>query len=122
MRHSEARLPQGATNRVQDSVNFARLGFRVTALLPHTCARTAAAKAITMQSGAVISDWSQVSEDMRTSLSREALRQARQVIGAQAALLADQMEAGVLAPLEGPDALRLLAMILGEDDTLRNAA
>ncbi len=56
------------------------------------------------------------------SLSREALSRARQLVGAQAGLLAEQMERGILPALDGPDALRLLAMILGagEEDGKAN--
>ena len=54
----------------------------------------------------------------QTSLSSEALRYARQIVGAQAEILADQMDRGAMPKFDGPDALRLLAMILGgEDDT-----
>jgi hypothetical protein len=82
----------------------------------------AAAKASAMNASAKLSDWSMVSPELQVALSREALRQARQVIGAQAGLLAEQMDAGALTRLDGPDALRLLAMILAEEDPLLKAA
>ena len=47
-------------------------------------------------------------------LAREALERARHIIGAQAQLLAEQMERGSIPSFDGPDALRLLAMILGD--------
>ncbi len=61
------------------------------------------------------SDWTTVSTDLQISLSREALTRARQLISAQASMLADQMDLGVVPTLDGPDALRLLAMILVEE-------
>jgi len=67
------------------------------------------------KAGVMASDWASVSPDMQVSLSREALIRARQLISAQAGMLADQMDLGVVPPLDGPDALRLLAMILVED-------
>ncbi len=89
---------------------------------PKQRARMAIAKAYPMDPVITVSDWSSVSPQLQASLSREALRQARQVISAQAGLLADQMEAGLLTPLDGPDALRLVAMILAEEDPLLQAA
>jgi hypothetical protein len=67
------------------------------------------------ESSAMTSDWATVSPDLQVSLSREALSQARLLISAQASMLADQMDLGVVPPLDGPDALRLLAMILVEE-------
>jgi hypothetical protein len=61
------------------------------------------------------SDWASVSPDIQVSLSREALIRARQLISAQAGMLADQMDLGLLPQLDGPDALRMLAMILVEE-------
>jgi FPC/CPF motif-containing protein YcgG len=61
------------------------------------------------------SDWALVSHEMQVSVSREALIRARQLISAQAGMLADQMDLGVVPALDGPDALRLLAMILAEE-------
>ncbi|HJS88317.1 MAG TPA: hypothetical protein VJ779_22950 [Acetobacteraceae bacterium] len=58
--------------------------------------------------------WDTLSPDLQLSLSREALSQARRLVGAQAAVLAEQMELGALPSLEGPDALRLLAMMLDD--------
>ena len=63
----------------------------------------------------MLSEWSDLDPDLRAAVTREALTQARHVIGAQAQLLAEQMERGGLCMLEGPDALRLLAMLLEEE-------
>ena len=60
-------------------------------------------------------EWNLTSPDQQLALSREALRRARTMVGAQAELLAEQMERGTLPSFEGPDALRLLAMILRDE-------
>jgi hypothetical protein len=56
------------------------------------------------------------------ALSREALDRARRLVGAQAEMLAEQMSSGSLPPLDGPDALRLLAMILAQEPAPSEAA
>jgi hypothetical protein len=53
--------------------------------------------------------------DAWVSMAHEALTRARHVVAAQAELLAEQMDSGVLPGFAGPDALRLLAMILQQD-------
>jgi hypothetical protein len=79
-------------------------------LTPATCARKAPAKAREMNS-----EWATVSSDMQVSLSREALHRARHLISAQAELLAEQMDLGAVPRLDGPDALRLLSIILSQE-------
>ena len=64
----------------------------------------------------LISDWERTPPTLQLALSTEALKRARLIIGAQAQMLADQMDRGALPSFDGPDALRLLAMILGQDD------
>ena len=63
-----------------------------------------------------VAGWERISPCMQVTLSSEALKRARLIIGAQAQMLADQMDRGALPSFDGPDALRLLAMILGQDD------
>jgi hypothetical protein len=60
-------------------------------------------------------EWVELESAGQITLSREALTRARHVIAAQAMLLAENMEHGKLQNLDGPDALRLLAMILSEE-------
>ncbi len=62
------------------------------------------------------SEWQRSSPALQVSLSTEALRRARLIIGAQAQMLAEQMERGAVPSFDGPDALRLLALILNDDD------
>ena len=62
-----------------------------------------------------ISDWERIAPALQFSLSAEALKRARLIIGAQAQMLSDQMDRGALPSFDGPDALRLLAMILGQE-------
>ncbi|MBV8705396.1 MAG: hypothetical protein JO118_16980 [Acetobacteraceae bacterium] len=63
----------------------------------------------------MVSDWNTISPELQLSLSREALSRARHVVGAQAALLAEQMDEGRLPNLGGSDALRLLAAMLASE-------
>ena len=67
----------------------------------------------------MVSDWNTISSDLQLSLSREALSRARHVVGAQAALLAEQMDEGLLPNLGGSDALRLLAAMLAGEPARR---
>jgi hypothetical protein len=67
-------------------------------------------------------NWAMVEPDVQHAVSREALCRARQVIAAQANLLAEKMEGGLLMPLDGPDSLRLLAMMLEADESVSLAA
>jgi hypothetical protein len=57
-------------------------------------------------------DWDMISEDLRLSLSRAAMRHASHVIAGQAEQLAGEMEAGALSDRGGPSALRLLAALV----------
>ncbi len=61
------------------------------------------------------SEWAALAPDVQITLAREALSRARHLVGAQAVSLAENMERGAIQPLGGPDALRLLAMVLAED-------
>jgi hypothetical protein len=54
-------------------------------------------------------DWHALSDDARLLLSREAVRAAAATIAAQAELLAEEIEAGLLSDPGGAHALRLLA-------------
>ncbi|MBV8613045.1 MAG: hypothetical protein JOY66_04650 [Acetobacteraceae bacterium] len=67
----------------------------------------------------MVSDWNTISPELQFSLSREALSRARHVVGAQAALLAEHMDEGLLPNLGGSDALRLLAAMLGDEPARR---
>ena len=67
----------------------------------------------------MLSDWTELSNDLQLTLAREALRRAVHTIASQADILADEMESGELADRGGPDALRLLAAVIratGQDD------
>ena len=64
----------------------------------------------------VVTDWEQMPSSTQLTLSSEALKHARLIIDAQAQMFADHMDRGSLPNLDGPDALRLLAMILDHDD------
>ncbi len=59
-----------------------------------------------------LNDWNVLSDDLQLWLSREALRQAAEIIAGQAELLAGEMETGMLNDRGGPDALRLLAGVV----------
>ena len=59
-----------------------------------------------------LNDWNVLSDDLQLWLSREALRQAAEIIAGQAELLAGEMETGLLNDRGGPDALRLLAGVV----------
>jgi hypothetical protein len=54
------------------------------------------------------SEWATLEPDVQITL-------ARHLVGAQAMSLAENMECGAVQNLGGPDALRLLAMVLAED-------
>lgn len=62
----------------------------------------------------MLRNWNLLSDEMQLALSSAALRQAVNTIAGQAELLAGEMEAGTLADLGGPDALRLLAVVVRE--------
>ena len=57
-------------------------------------------------------DWNVLSENLQLALSREAMRHAAEKIAGQAEILAGEMENGGLADRGGPEAVRLLAMVV----------
>jgi hypothetical protein len=57
-------------------------------------------------------NWNQLSDDAQLALSQEALTKAAETIALHAELLAREMEAGGIADLGGPNALRLLAAVV----------
>ncbi len=63
---------------------------------------------------AMLHDWNLLSEELQLALSAAALRQAADTFAGQAELLAGEMEAGTLADRGGPEALRLLALVVRE--------
>jgi hypothetical protein len=60
----------------------------------------------------MLRDWNLLTDDLQMALSREAMRRAADAIAGQAELLAGEMEAGALRDRGGPDALRLLAVVV----------
>jgi len=60
----------------------------------------------------MLRNWDLLSDELQLALSSAALRQAVNTIAGQAEVLAGEMEAGTLADLGGPDALRLLAVVV----------
>jgi hypothetical protein len=62
----------------------------------------------------MLRNWDLLSDELQLALSSAALRQAVNTIAGQAEVLAGEMEAGTLADLGGPDALRLLAVVVRE--------
>jgi hypothetical protein len=69
--------------------------------------------------------WSQLSDEVQLALSQEALAKAAETIARHAEFLAREMEAGGLADLGGPDALRLLAAVVrvtGQDSGIGHPA
>lgn len=67
---------------------------------------------------AMLCDWNLLSDELQLALSSAALRQAADTFAGQAELLAGEIEAGTLADLGGPDALRLLALVVRETTRL----
>lgn len=61
------------------------------------------------------SEWHQLSPVTQQTLARTALARARVLVAAQATLLAQRIECGTLPGFDGPDALRLLVLALGDD-------
>lgn len=64
-------------------------------------------------------DWDCLTEELQIALSREALHRVSAAIAAQAEVLADELECGVLADRGGADALRLFSSVVrmvGEDE------
>jgi hypothetical protein len=66
------------------------------------------------------SEWNRLSEPLQIEIASEAMRQAVATVAAQADELADDMEAGVLRDEGGPDALRLLAVLIREAASVRS--
>ena len=62
----------------------------------------------------MLRDWDCLSDESQLALSSAAMLRAADAVAGQAELLADEMEAGVLADRGGPDALRLLAAMVRE--------
>jgi hypothetical protein len=60
----------------------------------------------------MLAEWNRLSDALQLTLSQEALRRAAETIAGQAEVLAEEMESGALANRGGPDALRLLAMVV----------
>ena len=57
-------------------------------------------------------DWSALSDETQLAVAEAALRRAAETIAGQAETLAEEMAAGHLADLGGPDALRLFATVV----------
>jgi hypothetical protein len=60
----------------------------------------------------MLAEWNKLSEALQLTLSHEALRRAAETIASQAEVLAEEMECGALPDRGGPDALRLLAVVV----------
>ena len=57
-------------------------------------------------------DWFALSDETQLAVTTAALRRAMETIAGQADILAEEMAAGHLADLGGPDALRLFASVV----------
>jgi hypothetical protein len=64
------------------------------------------------QDGAPAPDWDSLAEPVQLALAAAAMRRAASVIAGQAETLASEMEAGGLQDRGGPEALRLLAVLV----------
>jgi hypothetical protein len=62
-----------------------------------------------MLPGRPLTDWDVLSDDSQLRLAREAMQRASDTIANHAEQLANELEAGEIADMGGPDALRLLA-------------
>jgi hypothetical protein len=62
-----------------------------------------------MLPGRQLKDWDLLSDDTQLFLAREAMQRASETIANHAEQLAGELEAGEIADLGGPEALRLLA-------------
>jgi hypothetical protein len=62
-----------------------------------------------MLPGRALTDWDVLSDDTQLRLAREAMQRASDTIANHAEQLAQELEAGEIADLGAPDALRLLA-------------
>ena len=60
----------------------------------------------------MLAEWNKLSDALQLTLSQEAMRRAAETIAGQAELLAEEIECGALPDRGGPDALRLLAMVV----------
>ncbi len=67
----------------------------------------------------MLRDWNELSDELQTTLTREALRRAAETIADQAEMLAAEMESGLLTDEGGVEALRLLAAVVRFADTDR---
>lgn len=65
----------------------------------------------------MLAEWNALSDDLQLILSQQAMRRAAETIACQAELLADEMESGALADHGGPQALRLLALVVRPADS-----
>jgi len=81
--------------------------------LPRETLRGATAKTA-LRATTMLRNWNLLSDELQLALSSAALRQAVHTVAGQAERLAGEMEAGTLADLGGPDALRLLAEVVRE--------
>lgn len=61
----------------------------------------------------MLADWNVLSEDVQLFVSHAAMLQAAEIVAGQAETLAKEIELGTLSDRGGPDALRLLAAIVG---------
>jgi len=65
------------------------------------------------------SEWNCLSEALQIEIAGEAMRHAVETVASQADELAAEIEAGMLADRGGPDALRLLAVLIRQTGTMR---
>ncbi len=65
-----------------------------------------------MLPGRRMMDWNLLSDEAQLRLAREAMQRASETIAGHAEQLAIEIEAGEIADLGGPEALRLLATML----------
>ena len=59
-----------------------------------------------------VNEWNQLSDAAQLRIAREAMHRAVETIASHAEMLAAEMEAGSIADLGGPEALRLLATMV----------
>ncbi len=60
----------------------------------------------------MLADWNLLSDELQLTLSREALRQAVEIVADHAESLAREIEEGGIADHGGAEALRMLAAII----------
>lgn len=61
-------------------------------------------------------EWQALPENQQLYLAREALRRAAETLADHAEMLAQEMELGTLLDCGGPDALRLFAAVVRENN------